>query len=165
MSHDDRANEVRAALGDIVGDEIRDRTDVIAARWPIAAYSVTDGRVAVHNVIGGDYCTPQRLLDVAGFGTTDDRGTVELSLNDFHCEDVSGGSGGGLLGYDQPVHVVATARGDAPVFVSVQSRIGSTAADVPNVFITVSSWDKDGAAVGRVPFNWRCLVPVTSIPG
>lgn len=163
MNEGDRANEVRAALGDLAG-EITDRTDVIAARWPIAAYDTRDGQVSVHNLLGPDYCTSQRLLDVAGYGTTRDDGKVELSLNDFHCLDRPPAAGTNYLGYDQPVHVVATARGDAPVFLAVKTRIDATVAP-HNVIITVSSWDANGASVGRIPFNWRCLVPITSIVG
>ena len=75
-------DELRRAFGDIA-EEITDRTDVIAARWPLAAYTTTEGSVYVHNLIGPDYCTPQRLLDLAGYGTTQDDGNVDLTPQRF----------------------------------------------------------------------------------
>ena len=162
MSELEHAERVHAAIGEI--RDITDVGDVIAVRWPFAAWQTSDGHVTIHSLLGPDYCGLRRLLDLAGYGTTQANGRVELSLNAFHCLDRPPAAGTNTLGYDHPVHVVATPRGDNPAILTVAARIDATTAP-QDVKITVASWDTNGAAAGGIPFNWRCLVPITEIVG
>ncbi|HLG12215.1 MAG TPA: hypothetical protein VI876_10705 [Dehalococcoidia bacterium] len=160
MSESERiAEEVRSALRRVEAEFGQE----IAVRWPIAAYGTSEGSVTIYQVIpGSEYCTSHRLLDVAGTGTTRQDGRIDLSLNDFHCLDRRAEPGSTVLGYDHPINVVATPRSNFPVLLTVKAQIA--VGKVPqDVTITVSSWDTNGAAVGGLPFNWRCLVPITEI--
>jgi hypothetical protein len=164
MSEMERVDEkVRTALNEIEElSELRD--EVIAVRWTISAYEMSDGNVKIHSLISRDYCSARRLLDVAGYGTTRDNGLVELSLNAFHCLARAPQAGENFLGYEQPVHVVATPRGDTPAFLAVTTRIDTSTVPA-DVKITIAAWDTGGAPAGRIPFNWRCLVPTIEIVG
>lgn len=132
----------------------------ITLSWPIAAYARIAGSITIEDLRFGTRCTAGKLLDVGGLASTGRDGTVELSLNDFHCLDVRPDAGDNAMSYGHPVNVVATVRGGRPALLTVDTRIGPGSDGRPqDVFITVSSWDGSGASLGSVPFAWRCLVP------
>lgn len=140
--------------------------DKIAVSWPIAAYTVSTGSITIHDALRGTRCVAGRILDVGGSGITAANGVATISLNQFHCLDSAPTAGGNTLGYDHPINVVATAREGTPATLTVKSSIGPGANNRPeDVTITVSAWDSDSKPVGGVGFNWRCLVPITSIIG
>jgi hypothetical protein len=164
MSEMERVDErLRAAL-----NEIEDLSDVgegiIAIRWTFSAYELSDGQVKTHSLIGRDYCSTRRLLDVAGYGTTRDDGRAELSLNYFHCLARAPQAGENVLGYQQPINVVATPRGGTPALLAVGAQVDSSTLP-QDVKISVAAWDTGGAPAPGIPFNWRCLVPIIEIVG
>lgn len=168
---------VRGALSKLEDlSEVRD--GVISARWPISVYEMSDGQVKIRSFffnedladaerrarIGRDYCSARRLLDVAGYATTLQNGEVEISLNAFHCLARPPQAGENFLGYEQPINVVATPRGDQPAFLAVRTRIDTSTVPA-DVKITVAAWDAGGAPAGGLSFNWRCLIPIIEIVG
>ena len=150
---------VESALDGIPEDTLDVDRDVIAVTWPIASYKTSEGRTKIHHAFLPEYCTAKNLLDVAGYGRTGADGEVELSLNEFHC---IGASGTSSVVYESPINVVATSRASTPVHLAATARITQSR---DHVVITISSWDVSGNPAGRVPFYWRCLVPIAESPG
>jgi hypothetical protein len=55
--------------------------------------------------------------------------------------------------------VLATPRASTPVHLAVEAEIVIDAQGVPDVHITVHSWDANGAPVAAA-FDWRCRVAI-----
>jgi hypothetical protein len=142
--------------------------DRIAVSWPIGAYTSSDGFVTIHSILRGKRCGARQVLDVTGYGITGNNGTVRISLNGFHCLNRPPEAGTGAFEYDDPINVIATARGSTPVFLTVTTEVvprASSAQNVEDVLITVFGWAAGGNPQSGVVFNWRCRVLTSSSLG
>jgi hypothetical protein len=157
-----------ASALDAIPDEVlaeAEVDDVERAGVRVAAYFMGDGKVTTLSSAGNG-CPTKTILDVAGSSVTGANGMVEVRLNNFHCVDrpVLGG-GDNALGYESPIHLVATARsGNMPCFVTVQTERDTAGAN-EDVIIRLFSWDAGGNPLGRIRVQWRCMVPTFTIIG
>jgi hypothetical protein len=93
-------------------------------------------------------CFTTSFLSIAGHAVTKADGTIAFALRDFHCL-------GGRFGFQHPVFVLATARRDAPVLVTVTTDLTILNGET-DVRVSLFSWAPDGAPAGRVLVNWYC---------
>jgi hypothetical protein len=147
---------LESALEQIPTHEI-EAADDVAVSWPISIYTESSGYVKIHDALRGARCATPSVLDIGGARSTGADGTAQISLNDLHCLRVGGGN---VVGYDNPVNVVATPRSDTPIHLTVLVNIVRGANRPQDVLITVFAWDVNGTAVGGARFNWRCMVPI-----
>ena len=100
-------------------------------------------------------CEPKKLLETSGIAATGTNGTVRLLLTQFTCFEPAS--------FETPIHVVATPLGSQPAFLTLTH---SLVMDPTNAFgidveIHVFTWDANGAAAPRIPFDWFCRVAIT----
>ena len=125
-------------------------------RWPVSAYTFTEGDVLWRNIIfPGQSCVDASLLDLSASAWTDSSGSVTFLLSRYYC---------GSLQLAAPVNVEATVRGASPAFLTVEySLVQATGGSYfDDVSITVHTWDANGKPAPNVEFDWRCRV--VSIP-
>ena len=89
------------------------------------------------------------LLDVSGVCSTDSNGKSVFRLTTFVGVEIDPA---------EPINIVATPRGSAPVFLTAEHAIvtvtvGGISKDIE---ITVYAWDSNGNPAPNVGFDWRC---------
>jgi hypothetical protein len=119
-----------------------------------------DSEVTSVDLILGPHrsATEAPLTDVSGVGATGSDGTASLYVGVVVPSD------GGLQALE-PVHIVATAQGNQPVFLTFDYRI-LTGNEPPPIYgylpvlgdihLTVYAWKPDGKPAADVQFHWRC---------
>jgi hypothetical protein len=101
-------------------------------------------------------CREEPLIDVATDDITGDDGSVTVAIRDAFCSDVN-------IEDPNQVWVVATARGDEPVYITHQVLpIAELPFPIPqpdpdNVHVRFFAWDSSGKPKPRVNFTWRAL--------
>ncbi len=82
------------------------------------------------------------LLDITGVSSTDAGGNAVFRVTTFAGSEIDA---------VEPVNVVATPLGGAPVFLTLEHAIVSG-----DVEITVHSWSPQGSPAPNIIFDWRC---------
>ena len=115
----------------------------------VAVLNETPSRTTRMNTVAStpNQCFDSRVVDVSGFATTGPNGQQVFRLTKFICpaNEI----------YGPPINVVATARSEKPIFLTVNHKLVNNNKDVE---ITVFAWDAAGARAPGVQFNWRCRV-------
>jgi len=91
------------------------------------------------------------LLDVSGSSVAGADGKSVFRLSGFACAQLDRT----IVGFAEPINVVATPRATSPSFLTMTSALVNNASDVE---ITVLAWNPNGSAAPNVSFDWRCRV-------
>jgi hypothetical protein len=151
-----QTKDLKKALDQVLGDEFTtEELQTLQLFLKVASWNrVEEGFVTKTSpLIPGKFCESQKLLEVSGVAATGGNGTVRFLLTQFICFDQAS--------FEAPIHVVATPLASKPFFVTVRH---SLVLDPTNTFgvdvaIEAFTWDPNGAAAPKVPFNWFCRVP------
>jgi len=122
--------------------------------------NAVDSEITSANLLFGPYrsATAAPLTDVSGVAATGSGGAAA-----FYVGVVTPREGG--LAASEPVHIVATAQGKQPVFLTFDYRILTQAEPPPiygytpergDIHLTVYAWKQDGTPAADVQFHWRC---------
>jgi hypothetical protein len=164
-NRDDLMQRFASALDAIPSEVLADAEldEVERAGVRVAAYHFIPGGKVTNLSSAGNGCPTKTILDVAGWSVTGANGTVEVRLNNYHCGDQPLVTGGSVLGFETPIHLVATARsGNIPCFVTVQTELDTTG-DNDDIIIRLFSWNAGGNPLGGIRVQWRCMVPTFRI--
>lgn len=154
------ASDLDAIPGEVLADAEVDEIERVNVR--VAAYHFIDGKVTWRSPHG---CPTKSILDVAGWSVTRANGMEEVRLNDYHCRDQPVGAGDSALVYENPIHLVATARsGNTPCFVTVEAQRDTTGVN-DDIIIRLFSWNAGGNPLGGIRVQWRCMVPTSLFMG
>lgn len=138
--------------------------DQVVIVGALASWTHATGYVTVVNPFLGKRCNTHFVLEVDGSGVTGGEGTVQFTLNNFHCLNRRPvGPSDPTFSYDRPVNVIATARGEEPAYLTVTTKLtqDTHTPSLEDVEIAVFSWAPDGTRRPRVPFSWHCSVPTS----
>jgi hypothetical protein len=149
--------DMKKALDKILGDEFtEEQLQGLQLFLKVASWDRSDvlqGFVTKKPLIFGvKSCERQKLLDVSGSAGTGTDGKARFRLTDFICFDKAA--------FEHPINVIATPLASKPVFLTI---LHSLLMDPTNTFaidvdIQVFTWDANGTAAPKIPFNWRCRV-------
>jgi hypothetical protein len=147
--------DIKKALDTLLGDEFTaEELQAIQLFLKVASWNrIEEGFVTKTSpLIPGKFCESQKLLDVSGVAATGTNGTVRFRLTQFICFDKAS--------FEAPINMVATPLASKPVFLTLKHTL---VMDPTNTFgidveFEVFTWDANGAAAPKIPFNWRCRV-------
>jgi len=133
---------------------------LINLQFPFSIYDSTDdGTMLVRRIVFPFTKTcfgSVQLLDVAGVGVTNDKGSETFLVSGFLCSPAQ-------LPFLEPVNVLATARSTSPVFLTTAHTVIVTGPSAPDLQITVFAWDSKGNPAPGVDFDWRCRAAVENV--
>lgn len=123
----------------------------VVLREPVAVYATVQGHVTSREIGATDAstrgCDTCNLLDISGTARMGEDGTTTFGLGQFVC-------GGRRWSFKHPVVVVATARGERPVFVTAQARPSGS-----DVIVEMAAWAPGGSSAPNARVSWHCRAP------